>query len=433
MKIHFIGVGGMGLSALALYFKQLGNEVSGSDVLNSSMVKMLLDHDVNVKVGHMPVDKSFDVIVKSSAVSDKDPEVLQATKMGIPVLDRMEFFAEYVKPLVGITGTDGKSSTTHMVEWIAVKNGMDPAFLCGAIPKDLKGVNFRMGNDGIIAEVDESDPKIKKVRSEIACLTNLRYDHLEKYGNDPLNQLKTVKQYLGNAHYTVVPDDFDFDASMTFGETGDLSFELLSSSFSEQMFKVRYKRESHVTRLPIVGKHQIYNSLAAIGAGLLLGISLKNCTEALADYPGLRRRLEVIYSGDVCVVDDYAHTPEEVQASIESVKPYFRKTTAIFEPHRYSRFVREHEKFAISLLGADEIFVTDIFGAFESNDKAKSNILAEELRKRWKATAKFVKLEEIVQKLKQDQDPRGVYLFMGAGNLTNVAHKFAKELEELRW
>jgi len=431
LRIHFIGIGGMGLSALAMYFKSLGNDVSGSDVSSGLMVKKLMDHGVNVKIGHAHVDKSIDLIVKSSAVSNNDPEILQASELGIPVIDRMTFFAKYIKPFVGITGTDGKSSTTHMTAWIALKNRMDPILLCGAISRDLEDTNFRMGKGGIVAEVDESDPKMGRVRSEIACLTNLRYDHLERYGNDPKNQLRTIKEFLNNAHRTVVPDNFDFDASITFGKSGTLAFEKLNSTFSEQVFEVKYKGEKQIVHLPVPGSHQIYNALAAIGSGISMGISLKNCADALSDYPGLRRRLETLYfNKNVVVIDDYAHTPDEVYAAIRAVKPYFKKVTAIFEPHRYTRFVREYKKFAISLSEVDKIFVTDIFGAFEAGN-ANSNLLVEEL-KNLNTNAEFAKMKEIPTKLLKAPKSEA-YLFMGAGEITNAAHEFAEKLEELKW
>lgn len=430
MRIHFIGIGGMGLSALAVYFKSLGNDVSGSDVAVSVITKKLETYGINVKIGHTTIDKNTSLVVKSSAVPNNDPEVLQAIEMGIPVINRMDFFAKHIKPLVGITGTDGKSSTTYMTAWIALKNGMDPTLLCGAIPKDFENANFRLGKDGIIAEIDESDPEMKSVRSEIACLTNLRYDHLERYGNDPENQLRSIKKFLINAHHTVIPDNFDFDASITFGKSGDLTFEQLNSTFSEQVFEVKYKREKRIARLPVIGAHQIYNALAAIGIGIIIGIPLKNCVDALSDYPGLYRRLEVLYSQNVIVIDDYAHTPDEVRAAMGTLKTHFGKLTAIFEPHRYTRFMREYKNFAISLSKANKIFITEIFGAFEKGN-ADPNLLVKELEK-LNADSEFVKMEKIVAKLFKVPKTEA-YLFMGAGAITNAAHKFTKKLEESKW
>jgi len=430
LRVHFIGIGGMGLSALALYFKSLGNDVSGSDMVFNTMIKKLKTHGINVKIGHTSIDRSINLVVKSSAVPNDDPEVLQANELGIPVINRMSFFAKNIKPLVGITGTDGKSSTTYMAAWIALKNGMDPTLLCGAISGDPENANFRLGRDGIIAEVDESDPEMQSVQSEIACLTNLRYDHLERYENNPENQFRSIKKFLNNAHYTVVPDSFDHDASITFGKSGNLTFEQSNSTFSEQVFEVKYKGEKHIAHLPVIGNHQIYNALAAIGIGIIMGISLKNCVDALSDYPGLHRRLEVLYSRNVSVIDDYAHTPDEVRAAIGSIKPHFKKTAAIFEPHRYTRFMREYKEFAISLSNANMVFVTEIFGAFEKGN-ASPDLLVKELKK-LSVDVEFVKIKEIPTKLLKAPKAEA-YLFMGAGMITNAAHEFAEKLEELKW
>lgn len=425
MKIHFVGIGGMGLSALASYFHSLGNEVSGSDLSNTSTIESLKRRGIRVKIGHGVVGEKTDLVVRSSAVQKDDPEIAYAHEKGIPVIERMDFFSRYIEPLVGVTGTDGKSSTTCMIAWIAFKNGLDPTLLCGALSKGFGGSNFRKGSGGIIAEVDESDPKMRDVKSEIAVLTNLRYDHLNRYENDPKKQLDSVKKFLGHARKSVTPYNFDYKSSITFGKNGDLEFEVLDSSFSKQMFKVKYKMQKTNVQLPVVGMHQVENALAAIGAGILLGIPLKDCVEALEDYPSLRRRLEVLWL-DPVIISDYAHTPEEVNAAINAVVPYFKNITVVFEPHRYTRFERDHRRFAEILSRANKVLVTDIFEAFEK-DEMDPRILVEELHDH-RTDSEFVKISNVVSKLLEIKSE--VYLFMGAGKIDDTARGFVKRLED---
>ncbi len=413
----------MGLSALAAYFNSLGNEISGSDLSHSSAIERLKEQGIKVRIGHGIVEEDTDLAVRSSAVRESDPEVVQAEEKGIPVLERMDFFSIHVKPLIGVTGTDGKSSTTCMIAWIALKNGLDPTLLCGAFSKGFGNSNFRKGNGGIIAEIDESDPKMGNVQSEIAVLTNLRYDHLDRYGNDPKSQLTSVKNFLKHAHRSVTPYDFDCNSSMTFGKNGDLEFELIDSSFSEQLFEVKYKMQKATVRFPIVGTHQIENALAAIGGAMLLGIPLKHCAAALEDYPGLQRRLEILRL-DPAIVSDYAHTPEEVNAAMNAVLPYFKNVTVVFEPHRYTRFKRDHKKFSEILSEASKVLVTEIFGAFEK-DGMDPRILVEELQNN-KTDSEFVKVSNVVSKLLEIKSD--AYLFMGAGKIDDIAREFTRRL-----
>ena len=424
MKIHFVGIGGMGLSALAAYFNSLGNEISGSDLSPTFVLESLKSQGIRVKIGHGIVGEDTDLAIRSSAVGENDPEVVQAKEKCIPVLERMDFFSRYVEPLVGVTGTDGKSSTTCMIAWIALKNGLDPTLLCGAFSKGFGNSNFRKGNGGIIAEVDESDPKMGNVQSEIAILTNLRYDHLDRYGNNSKNQLASVKEFLRHAHKSVTPYDFDCNSSMTFGKNGDLEFEVLDSSFSEQIFEVKCKMQKATVRLPTIGTHQIENALAAIGGAMLLGIPLKHCAAALEDYPGLQRRLEIL-KFDPMVVSDYAHTPEEVNAAINAVAPYFKNITVVFEPHRYTRFKQDHKRFSEILSRANKVLVTEIFGAFEK-DETDPQILVEELHDRG-TDSEFVKISNVISKLLEIKSD--VYLFMGAGKTDGIAREFVKCLE----
>ena len=420
----------MGLSALALYMKKLGHDVSGSDLSKSEAFDELIENDIQAYVGHREL-KDVDIVVRSSAVKEDDDEVSQALKKGIKVMERMEFFSRFVKPQVGVTGTDGKSSTTCMIAWIALKNDFDPTLLCGAFSKGFDNSNFRFGKGPIIAEVDESDPKMKDVISQIAVLTNLRYDHLERYGNDPTSQLNSIKSFLHHSAQRVIPSNFTEIAAigkgLKFGkEDGNLRYEIIESNFFKQKFKVKYNEKEFLGELPIPGKYQVENAIAAVGAGLLMGIPIEDSLNALKSYPGVSRRLEIVSSQQPVVISDYAHTPSEVVSSLNSVIPFFKSVTVVFEPHRYSRFKREYKNFARALKNSKNVIVTDIFEAFEEESNVNVEMLINELNKHnvnVKYWPKNGNVENIAKIFKSD-----AYLFMGAGDIDSIAREFARKV-----
>ncbi len=420
LKIHFVGIGGMGLSALALWARSQGYRVTGSDLNNGPMIEILKGAGIEVTLGKNEIIGHPDFVVRSSAVTEESIK----GSVNVKILERMDFLSANIKPLVGITGTDGKSSTTLMVEWIALKNGLDPSMICGAVPLGLSNATFRGGKGGMVLEVDESDPGIENISSEIAVLTNLRYDHLDRYKNDPKEQLRVVNNFLKRAKRTVIPYDFDFGGTIKFGEYGDVTYNHISSDFKMQNFEIRYNGIRAEVHLPIAGIHQMANATAAISAGILLGFSLDRCAAALSSYPGLKRRLEVLHSGDITVIDDYAHTPDEARAALDSVRPYFKNVVAIFEPHRYTRLLQFHDEFSSVLSMADEIYVTQIFGAFEVEKKIDPIDVVQKIRLSGK-NAYFAKVEEVSEILSKKMKP-GLYLFMGAGNITHAAQKFAE-------
>jgi UDP-N-acetylmuramate--alanine ligase len=422
LKIHFIGIGGMGLSALALWSQSMGYEVTGSDLSDGPMIKVLKDEGIKIKIGKNEILDHPDLVVVSSAIP-KD-EMIAFSKNGIKIVERMDFIISNIHPLIGVSGTDGKSSTTLMSEWIALKNGLDASMICGAIPLGFSNGTFRAGQGGIVLEVDESDPKIENISSQVAILTNLRYDHLDRYKDDPDEQLRIIKRFLNNAKYTVTPADFDFNSSMKFGKGGDIEYEKIDSNFKLQRFLVKYNGKRSTVSLPIAGIHQICNATAAIAGGLILGFSLEDCSNALSDYPGLRRRLEILYGGKSSVVDDYAHTPDEVRGALESVRPYFKNIVAIFEPHRYTRYARYEKEFSNVLSIADQVYVTDIFGAFEDERNVGPKDLVSDINLKGKV-AHSVRIENVVDELSKAPQA-DLYLFMGAGNITYKAHEFAE-------
>ncbi len=414
----------MGLSALALYMKSLGHEVSGSDLLFSSTLSMLEKEGIRVYVGSKSI-RNVDLVVRSSAVGEDDAEVISARKNGVEIMERMDFFSRFIKPTVGVTGTDGKSSTTCMIAWIATQCGLNPTLICGAFSLENDS-NFKKGGEILVAEVDESDPKMGEVKTKIAVLTNLRYDHLERYSNGKKDQYLAVKAFLRNADFKVVPNGFECEGALTFGRDGDISYEVSKSDFEEQKFVMRYRgKEVHGT-LPIAGIHQVENAAAAVGAAVSMGIDFKIAVKALTKFPGLHRRLEILRRTPF-VVSDYAHTPCEIEAALNAVLPYFKDVVVFFEPHRYTRFHREFENFLKVISKAPRVIVTDVFEAFENFDTDVSpKEFVEELEKRG-VKAEFCERKEVFKMAKKLNG--AAYLFLGAGKADEMARKFMESLE----
>ncbi len=408
----------MGMSALALYMKSLGHDVSGSDMNFSSVLSHLQKEGVRVYQGSRSV-KDVDIVVRSSAVKEEDLEITSAYENGIKILERMEFFARYVRPSVGVTGTDGKSSTTHMISWIASRYGLNPTALYGALSMKTNS-NFIRGGKFIVAEIDESDPEIKNVKCDVAVLTNLRYDHLERYLNERKKQYASVKSFLDNAKFTVVPSNFEYNGTLTFGANGNVEYQILDSTFDVQHFSMKYSKRKIEGKLPVLGAHQVENAAAAVGASILLGIDFEDAVKMLESYSGLKRRLEVVRRSPV-VISDYAHTPSEIAAAMGAVLPYFNDVVIVFEPHRYSRFKREFKNFLNVLSNNDKVVVTEIFGAFEEEKNVSVREFVSALKARG-VDAKFCENCD-AQSIPLNGD---AYLFLGAGKIDKMAREFAK-------
>ncbi|HEV7769620.1 MAG TPA: cyanophycin synthetase [Solirubrobacterales bacterium] len=358
-RLHFIGIGGAGMSGLALVCAELGARVSGSDRANSSYMERLRRAGLDPVVGHDAANlpKGAEVVV-STAIDDANPELALARQRGTTPLHRGALLAELCaeKRLIAIAGTHGKTTTTAMVVWALRKLGADPAFFVGGEVPGLgpagEAANADWGRgEWVIAEADESDGSFLKLKPEIAVVTNVEMDHHSRWGS--LADLhEAFRRFIATAKAVALPADGGLDYLAGPGRV--LGFDAEEPGPSE-------------LSLIVPGLHNRANARAALAALDLAGFDVAAAAEALADFPGVRRRLELKgRHGATRIYDDYAHHPTEVRAALSALRELEpERLIAVFQPHLYSRTKALAAEFGAALSLADEVIVLDVYPARE--------------------------------------------------------------------
>lgn len=336
-RLHFIGIGGAGMSGLALVCAELGAAVSGSDRADSSYMERLRAAGLDPAVGHdvANLPEGAEVVV-STAIGDDNPELALARERGIEPIHRGALLAELCaeKRLIAVAGTHGKTTTTAMLVWALRALGADPAFFVGGEVPGLgpKAVNAGWGEgEWVVAEADESDASFLELKPEIAVVTNLEMDHHSRWGS-VAELRRAFGEFTDGARVVVRPEDTDLEIE-----------------------------------LAVPGHHNLLNARAAVGAAAAAGFETATVSAALADFPGVRRRLELKGSRNGArIYDDYAHHPTEVRAAISALRELGpARLIAAFQPHLYSRTKAFTEGFGAALALADEVVVLDVYPARE--------------------------------------------------------------------
>jgi UDP-N-acetylmuramate--alanine ligase len=387
-KLHFIAIGGAGMSGLALVCRALGAEVSGSDRAESSYMERLRAAGIAPRVGHdaAQVPAHADVVV-SSAVSEDNPELLQARRRGQRVIHRGELLAELCRyrRLLAIAGTHGKTTTAAMCIWALRAIGADPAFfLGGELPgagPDRAPTNAGWGDGGwVVAEADESDASFLELRPEVAAVTNLELDHHSRWRS--LAELaEAFSAFVVPARAVLTGADvrlprnkaepmLRFALEPVRGEPppdADLLAVEIEADGGGSRFRIEGAGLDAAVSLSVPGRHNVANALAALGALHLAGFDVDRCAAALREFPGVSRRLELKGRADGArVYDDYAHHPTEVAATLEAARQLDpRRLIAVFQPHLYSRTKALAAEFGEALAAADEVAVLDVYAARE--------------------------------------------------------------------
>jgi len=383
-QIHFVGIGGIGMSGIAEVLLNLGYRVSGSDLRASQATERLVRLGARVALGHQVENiAGADVVVTSTAVSRENVEAEAARQAMIPVIPRAEMLAELMrmKYSVAIAGSHGKTSTTSMVAHVLSHAGLDPTVVIGG-RLDILGSNAKLGSgDLMVAEADESDGSFLKLTPTIAVVTNIDSEHLDFYGDMERMEtafLRFINQvpFYGTAILCLDEpriQDLIPQAKrrvMTFGLSAqaDVAGEDLELVELTSTFNVRHRGTKLGTiALQRPGRHNVLNALAAVSVGLDLEVPFQQIREGLENFRGVDRRMQIKgEAGGVLVMDDYGHHPTEIQATLAAVKDgWRRRTVVIFQPHRYSRVSLLREDFFHSFLNADELVVTDVYPAGE--------------------------------------------------------------------
>ncbi len=451
-KVHFVGIGGIGMSGIAEILLNQGFEISGSDKSLSDVTARLSSLGIKVYEGHSPENlKDADVLVYSSAVVIDNPEVQAAIERKIPIIKRSEMLAECMRMKygIGIAGTHGKTTTTSMVGLTLTEGGIDPTIIVGGKLSGLGGTNARLGDgEFIVVEADEFDRTFLKLTPTIAAITTLESEHLDTYKD--LDDIKSAFIEFANKvpFYGFVVLCMDEPALqdiipyinkkvLTYGLTTqadiratDISFNEFSSSYS-----VKYKGEDlgKIT-LKIPGVHNIKNSLVAICIAKELGIGFDVIKIALESFSGVYRRFEIKYNKEILVIDDYAHHPTETSATLAGIRNgWDRRLVAVFQPHLYTRTRDFYHEFGRSFLNSDIFICTDVYPAREEPINGVSGELIIEAAKKFgHKNVIYVKDKNDIPKklieLKKDGD---IFVTMGAGDIWKYGEKFVELVKAL--
>jgi len=453
--IHFVGIGGIGMSGIASVLLELGYHVSGSDIRNSPTVQRLILGGARVNIGHSRENvRDADVVVTSSAISRENPEVLEAMALGIPVIPRAQMLAELMRLKkfgIAVSGTHGKTSTTSMIASVLGAGRIDPTVIIGGQVRAL-GTNARWGNgEFLLAEADESDGSFLYLTPSIAVVTNVEEEHLDYYKD--INEIKDAfRAFLEKVPFygaaIVCGDDPNLldcikgikKRVITYGLFQDNAIQAKNVEFEARgSFYEVWEQEGLLgtVRLRVPGLHHIRNSLAAIAVGLELGMPFEEIKSGLEEYDGVGRRFEILLDSEmITVVDDYAHHPTEIQATLKAARMCFpsRRLVVLFEPHRYSRTMALMDAFSVSFQEADRIFVTEIYPASESPIVGVSGErLARAIQNVWGGEVTLVRDPfDLPERVIPELVPGDVVLTLGAGSIGKIGKRIAELLDEKR-
>ncbi len=447
---HFIGIGGIGMSGIAQLLLKSGFGVSGSDLNKNNNTRMLSDLGGRIFLGHQAENISNqDVVVYSSAISENNPELLQAKRLGIPLIKRAQALAELMQQKTAITvaGSHGKTTTTSLISYMLLEAGLSPSVAIGGILNNIQ-TNACLGNgEFFVAEADESDGSFLHYSPKYSVITNVDREHLDYYRNfnnaldafrlfiqrtlpggcvfacsDDAQLLKIMRTYAGKRVFFGLNSGADIYAK-------NIEFDMLSSEF-DCYFNDKFIAHFN---LALAGRHNISNALAVIALGLELGIDLEHIRSSLAGYKGAGRRLEVKFKNDkYLVVDDYAHHPTEIKATLEAIANLnVKRKIVVFQPHRYSRTQLLLDDFARSFELADYLIITDIYAASEQPIEGVS---AQEILKKINQLypdkgVLYLAKEDIQSHILSILRDNDLIIFLGAGDIVRVSDALAAELK----
>ena len=453
-RIHFVGIGGIGMSGIAELLANLGYEVSGSDAKLSEITERLARLGVRIARGHEAGNLgNADVVVVSSAIAAGNPEVAEARRRGIPVVPRAEMLAELMRLRYGIAiaGAHGKTTTTSMVALVLERAGLDPTAVIGGRLSAF-GSNARLGQgDYMVVEADESDRTFLKLSPAIAVLTNIDREHMESYGSwDALQQAfadfankvpfygtvvacvddRAIRELLPNITRRVIT--YGFEGSRASVEGHDMRLEAFGSECRVRLASSAGKAaDAGPLHLRVPGRHNLLNALGAVAVGLEVGVPFGKIASALESFRGAERRFQL--RGEergVMVVDDYGHHPTEIAAVIAAARAGLdRRVVVVFQPHRYTRTRDLLKEFSTALGAADEIVLTDIYAAGEP---AIAGVTIEALDAAVRRTGRPVTLvkalDEVPSAVASLARANDLVITLGAGSIGTVPDRILEAL-----
>ncbi|MCC5859183.1 MAG: UDP-N-acetylmuramate--L-alanine ligase [Ectothiorhodospiraceae bacterium] len=455
-RIHFVGIGGAGMSGIAEVLLNLGYQVSGSDLRDNPATRRLRGLGAAVHIGHAAGHLArADAVVISSAVGEDNPEVKAARDARIPVVPRAEMLAELMRFRFGVAvaGTHGKTTTTSLVASVLAEGGLDPTFVIGG-RLNSAGANARLGEGRfLVAEADESDASFLYLQPMIATVTNVDADHLSTYGGDFRRLRSTFLEFLHHLPFyglavlcvddpvvrELIPDVTRPVRTYGLNDEADVQARDIRQHGNRTRFRVQSTGYAPLeVDLNLPGRHNVQNALAAIAIARELGVDESAIVRALAEFQGIGRRFQsygevaLPGGGQALVVDDYGHHPSEILATLRAVRDGWpeRRLVLAFQPHRYSRTRDLFEDFARVLSDPDVLVLTDIYPAGEQPvPGADGRALAGAIRARGKVNPVFVdSMDELIETLPGVLRDGDILLTMGAGSIGTAASRLQARL-----
>jgi UDP-N-acetylmuramate--alanine ligase len=447
--IHFVGIGGIGMSGIAEVLLNLGYSISGSDLRETEVTRRLQSLGCDISYGHRKENvKEADVVVVSSAVRKDNPEVAVAEQRIIPVIPRAEMLAELMRMKVGIAiaGTHGKTTTTSLISTVMAAGGLDPTVVIGGRLNSI-GSNARLGQgEFLVAEADESDGSFLKLMPTIAVVTNIDPEHLDYYkGIEEIKEafLNFLNQIPFFGLAVLCLDHPNVQSLIprlkkrftTYGLTTqadfrakEIQFEGLSTTFDV----LHHRQEVGRLSLRMPGLHNVYNALATVATAFELDIPFKTIQETLQDFGGIQRRFQIkAEKQGILIVDDYGHHPVEIKATLRAARTgWQRRIVVVFQPHRYTRTQTLFHDFLTAFYDADVLILTDIYPAGEDRiEGVEAKKLYEGIRDYGhKDVAYLADKKEIVSHLLQILKPGDLVITLGAGDIWQVSEELVKRL-----
>ncbi len=449
-NVHFVGIGGIGMSGIAEILLNQGFSVTGSDLAKTDVTERLESLGIKVYEGHSSDNLvEADVVVFSSAVNIDNPEVKAAIERKIPVIKRAEMLAECMRMKygIGIAGTHGKTTTTSMVGLVLTEANIDPTIIVGGKLSSLGGTNARLGNgEFIVVEADEFDRTFLKLTPTIAALTTLEKEHLDTYKD--LDDIKVAFIEFANkvpffgfvvlcldepALQDIIPNITRKIFTYGVSPQADVRAANITHEENHSEFTVVYKGEElGKIRLNIPGLHNIKNSLVAVTIAKEMGVEFEQIKNALGKFTGVHRRFETKYDKEVMVIDDYGHHPTEINVTLDGIRRgWNRRLVAVFQPHLFSRTRDFYQEFGRSFLNSDIFICTDVYPAREKPiDGITGKLITDTAKKFGHKNVYYepdkTKVPELLKSIYQKGD---IIITLGAGDIWKFGNQFVEFLK----
>jgi UDP-N-acetylmuramate--alanine ligase len=448
-NIHFVGIGGIGMSGIAEVLLNLGYHISGSDLKETEVTRRLQSLGCEISYGHRRENlREVDVVVISSAIRQKNPEVEAAEERLIPVIPRAEMLAELMRMKVGIAiaGTHGKTTTTSLISTVLAAGGLDPTVVIGGRLNSI-GSNARLGQgEFLVAEADESDGSFLKLMPTIAVVTNIDPEHLDFYkGIEEIKEsfLSFLEKIPFFGLAVLCLDHPNIQSLLprlkkrfaTYGLTTQADFqakEIVFEGLSTSFDVVHHRRGIGRLSLRMPGVHNVYNALATLATAFELNIPFRVVQETLREFSGIQRRFQI--KGEkkgILIVDDYGHHPVEIMATLKAARTgWGKRIIAVFQPHRYTRTQTLFKDFLTAFYDADILILTDIYPAGEDRiEGVESKALFEGIREYGHKDVRYLADKgEIVEHLLRILFPGDLVITLGAGDIWQVSEELVKRL-----